>query len=159
MNVRIGFGKDTHKLVEGRSLTLGGVKIPNDKGLLGHSDADVIVHAIMDSLFGAAALGDIGTHFPDSDPVYKDISSLELLKKTAEIIADNGFSIQNIDCTIILQKPKIAGFINDIRKNIAEVLSIDIKNISIKATTSECLGPEGRGEGATAEAVSLILEK
>jgi 2-C-methyl-D-erythritol 2,4-cyclodiphosphate synthase len=154
--MRVGMGYDVHALETGRKLILGGVDVPHDKGLLGHSDADVLVHAIMDSLLGAAALGDIGSHFPDTDDRYKGISSMLLLSKVNDIIKMNGYKIVNIDATIIAQKPKISPFINSMRKNIAECLSMDINDISIKATTTEKLGYEGRCEGITAQSVCLI---
>lgn len=154
--MRIGLGYDVHKLVENRSLILGGVNIPYSKGLLGHSDADVLLHAIMDSLLGSLALGDIGKHFPDSDSSYKDISSLLLLKKVGELIKAKGFIIENIDSIIVAQSPKLAPFIDTMRVNISEVLSIDIDNISIKATTEEGLGFTGKKEGISAHSVCLV---
>ena len=160
--LRIGEGYDVHRLVEGRDLILGGVKIPYEKGLLGHSDADVITHVIMDSLFGAMALGDIGKHFPDSDDKYKGSSSIELLKETRSIIEkdldkkNKCFSICNIDSTIICEKPKLRNYIDDMRKNIADALSIDINQVSIKATTEEGLGFTGEGHGIAAKAISMI---
>jgi 2-C-methyl-D-erythritol 2,4-cyclodiphosphate synthase len=155
--MRIGMGYDVHKLVEGRKLILGGVLIPYEKGLLGHSDADVLIHAIMDSLLGAAALGDIGKHFPDTDPKYSGISSILLLKEVASLINNNGYEIGNIDATIIAQKPKMAPHIEEMRKNIASALDIDISKISIKATTEEGLGFTGRGEGISSQSISLLL--
>ena len=138
--MRIGMGYDVHKLVEDRKLIIGGVEIPFEKGLLGHSDADVLLHAIMDSLLGACALGDIGRHFPDTDIKYKGISSINLLEETGRIIFENGYSINNIDATIIAQKPKMSPHIETMRKNIAKALNIDINQINIKATTEEGLG-------------------
>lgn len=159
---RIGEGYDVHKLVDDRDLILGGVKIPYEKGLLGHSDADVLLHAVMDSLLGAMALGDIGKYFPDSDNKYKGISSIELLKEVSHIIEkeldknSKSFAIGNIDSTIICQKPKLRNYIDDMRKNIAAALSIDISKISIKATTEEGLGFTGEGLGIAARAISMI---
>ena len=154
--MRIGFGYDVHKLQHGRKLILGGVEIPSEKGLLGHSDADVLLHAICDALLGAAALGDIGKHFPDTDPKYKGINSLKLLQKTNSLIKDAGYSISNIDSTVVLQRPKIAPFVDAMRKNIAEALNIPIDTVSVKATTNEELGFIGSEEGAVAHAVTMI---
>lgn len=155
--MRIGHGYDVHKLVENRKLILGGVEIPYEKGLLGHSDADVILHAIMDSLLGACALGDIGKHFPDSDSQYKDADSVELLKCVVKIIKDAGYKISNIDSTVVAQAPKLAGYIEKMRKNIAEACGIDVNQISVKATTEEKLGFTGSGEGISATAVCLLI--
>jgi len=157
--MRIGLGYDVHKLVTERKLILGGVEINYDKGLLGHSDADVLVHAIIDSLLGAAALGDIGTHFPDSDSTYKGVSSLELLKKVADIIDKAGFQVGNIDATIIAQNPKMAPHIKNMRENICSSLNITIDQINIKATTEEGLGFTGRGEGISSESICIIEDK
>ncbi len=154
--MRIGMGYDVHKLVEGRKLILGGVDIPYEKGLLGHSDADVLIHAIMDALLGAAALGDIGKHFPDSDEKYKGISSLELLKHVSLLLQSKGYSIINIDSTIMAQKPKLAPYIDDMRKNIASVIGIDVDAVSVKATTEEGLGFTGEGLGISSNAVCLL---
>lgn len=154
--MRIGQGYDVHKLTEGRKLILGGVEIPYDKGLMGHSDADVLVHAIMDALLGAAALGDIGKHFPDSSDEYKNISSLFLLKKVYLLLKDNGYNTINIDATIVAQKPKLASYLEKMRENIACELETDIYNISIKATTEEGLGFTGNSEGIAAQAVCLL---
>lgn len=154
--MRIGLGYDVHKLVENRDLILGGVSIPHEKGLLGHSDADVLVHAIMDSLLGAAALGDIGKHFPDTSSEFKNISSMYLLSKVNDIIKKNGYSIGNIDATIIAQKPKMAPYISTMRKNIAETLEIDINKINIKATTEEGLGFTGSEEGISSQSICLL---
>ncbi|MGB9840619.1 2-C-methyl-D-erythritol 2,4-cyclodiphosphate synthase [Thermovenabulum sp.] len=154
--MRIGIGYDAHRLVEGRKLIVGGVNIPFEKGLLGHSDADVLVHAINDALLGAAALGDIGRHFPDTDPKYKDISSLVLMKRVAELLKVEGFGIVNIDSVIIAEKPKFAPYIEKMRENIAFALNIQKEKVSIKATTTEGMGFEGRGEGISAKAVCLI---
>ena len=154
---RIGTGWDIHKLVEGRDLILGGVKISSDKGCLGHSDGDALIHAIIDALFGAAAMGDIGTFFPDSDSRYKDISSLVLLKKTAEIIANAGYRIANIDATVILQKPKLADYKGAMCVSIAEALNIDLSLVSVKAKTAETmLGELGTGDAVVAQAVVLL---
>ncbi|MBQ2932925.1 MAG: 2-C-methyl-D-erythritol 2,4-cyclodiphosphate synthase [Clostridia bacterium] len=155
--MRIGFGYDVHAFSENRKLILGGVDIPHSIGLLGHSDADVLVHAIMDALLGAAALGDIGKHFPDTDALYKDADSLKLLTAVGNIIKENNYSISNIDATIAAQAPKLAPFIDEMRLNIAKALSLDISQISVKATTTEHLGFEGRKEGISAYAVCLIL--
>lgn len=157
--MRIGFGYDVHALVEGRKLILGGIEIPHEKGLLGHSDADVLLHAIMDALLGAAALGDIGKHFPDNDNTFKDIDSLILLAKTKKILEENGFSINNVDSTIVAQAPKLAPHINQMRENIAEVLELDTSRISVKATTTEHLGFEGRKEGISAFSAVTVLQK
>lgn len=155
--MRIGQGYDVHRLVEGRKLILGGIDIPYEKGLLGHSDADVLTHAIMDALLGAAALGDIGKHFPDSDEQYKGISSLLLLKEVKRILHHHGYGIHNIDATIIAQRPKMAPYIEQIRANIADVLSIDVDSINVKATTTEGLGFVGTGEGIAAQAAALLV--
>ena len=154
--MRIGHGYDVHRLVEGRTLILGGVNIPYEKGLLGHSDADVLVHAIMDALLGAAALGDIGKHFPDSDESYKNADSIELLKKVIELISKKGYAIENIDSTIIAQAPKLAPFIEKMRENIAAVCKIGIEQINVNATTEEKLGFTGEGLGISAHAVCII---
>lgn len=155
--MRIGFGYDVHQLVEGRKLILGGVEIENNNiGLLGHSDADVLIHSIMDSIFGALALGDIGKHFPDTDPEYKNISSMILLNRVYETMKVEGYLVGNIDATIGAQAPKLAPYIDEMRKNIAEVLNTDIKNINIKATTTEELGFVGRKEGMSSYSVSLL---
>lgn len=153
---RIGHGFDVHKLTEGRKLILGGVEIEHTLGLLGHSDADVLAHAIMDALLGALALGDIGKHFPDTDEKYKGADSLLLLKEVGAIISEKGYGICNIDSTISAQKPKLAPHIETMRKNIANVLSIDIGCISVKATTTEKLGFEGRCEGISATSVCIL---
>ena len=154
--MRIGQSQDTHKLVEGRDLFIGGVKIPYEKGLLGHSDADVLLHAIIESIIGAMGLRDIGTHFSDKDPKYEDISSLKLLEATYEMMCKEGYKIVNVDSLIIIERPKMAPYIDEMRKNIAEALHTDIKNINVKATCSEKMGFIGRGEGAVAQAVCLI---
>lgn len=154
--MRIGMGYDVHRLVEGRDLIMGGVKIPYEKGLLGHSDADVLLHAIMDALLGAAALGDIGKHFPDTDPKYEGASSVMLLKEVAGMLSDNLFFIENIDATIIAQKPKMRPYIDEMRTNIADALGIDINQVNVKATTEEGLGFTGTGEGISAQAICLL---
>ena len=156
--IRIGQGYDVHRLVEGRKLILGGKEIAYEKGLLGHSDADVLTHAICDALLGAAALGDIGKRFPDSDDKYKGINSLILLKEVGKLLDTMGCTINNIDATIIAQEPKISPYIQEIRGNIAEVLNLSIGAVSIKATTEEGLGFTGRKEGIAALAVALIEE-
>ena len=155
--MRIGMGYDVHKLTEGRDLILGGVNIPWEKGLLGHSDADVLIHAVMDALLGAAALGDIGKHFPDTDPAYKGISSVKLLVYVAELLKENGYTIGNIDATIIAQKPKMAPHIPQMRKNMAEAMGIPESSLNIKATTEEGLGFTGRQEGISAQAICLLI--
>ncbi|MGN8886477.1 2-C-methyl-D-erythritol 2,4-cyclodiphosphate synthase [uncultured Blautia sp.] len=155
--MRVGMGYDVHKLTEGRDLILGGVNIPWEKGLLGHSDADVLIHAVMDALLGAAALGDIGKHFPDTDPAYKGISSVKLLLHVTELLKQNGYSIGNIDATIIAQKPKMAPHIAQMRKNMAEAMQIPEDCLNIKATTEEGLGFTGRGEGIAAQAICLLI--
>ena len=154
--MRIGQSQDTHKLVEGRDLFIGGVKIPYENGLLGHSDADVLLHAIIESIIGAMGLRDIGTHFSDKDPKYEGISSLKLLEATYEMMCKEGYKIVNVDSLIIIERPKMAPYIDEMRKNIAEALHTDIKNINVKATCSEKMGFIGRGEGAVAQAVCLI---
>ena len=154
--MRIGHGYDVHKLVYDRELILGGVKIPYEKGLLGHSDADVLTHAIMDSLLGAAALGDIGKHFPDNDDSFKGADSVVLLKKVVELISTEGFSICNIDSTIIAQAPKISPFIESMREKISKACNINVSQINIKATTEEKLGFTGEGLGISAHAVCLL---
>ena len=154
--MRIGMGYDVHRLVEGRDLILGGVNIPFEKGLLGHSDADVVLHAIMDALLGAAALGDIGQHFPDTDPTYKGISSILLLKHVGALLRDNGFTIGNIDATIIAQRPKLAPFRPQMTANVAQALEISENQVCIKATTEEGLGFTGRQEGIAAQAIVLL---
>ncbi|SEA23368.1 2-C-methyl-D-erythritol 2,4-cyclodiphosphate synthase [Oribacterium sp. KHPX15] len=154
--MRIGTGYDVHKLVPGRKLILGGVTVPYELGLDGHSDADVIVHAIMDALLGAAALGDIGQHFPDNDPAYKGADSIKLLKEVGNILKKEGYKVGNIDSTIIAQRPKLMTFLPEMRKNVADALGLDINQVSIKATTEEHLGFTGRGEGISSQAVALI---
>jgi 2-C-methyl-D-erythritol 2,4-cyclodiphosphate synthase len=156
--IRVGMGYDVHKLTEGRDLILGGVNIPWEKGLLGHSDADVLIHAIMDALLGAAALGDIGKHFPDTDPAYKGISSVKLLVHVAGLLKENGYAVGNIDATIIAQKPKMAPHIPQMRKNMADALGIPESKINVKATTEEGLGFTGSGEGISSQAICLLTE-
>ena len=154
--MRIGQGYDVHRLVEGRKLILGGVEIPYEKGLLGHSDADVLLHAVMDALLGASALGDLGKHFPDTDPAYEGISSIALLKEVGKLLDENGFVIENIDATVIAQRPRLAPYREEMRMRIAEALHIDISQISIKATTEEGLGFTGSGEGISSSAITLL---
>lgn len=154
--MRIGQGYDVHKLVEGTDLILGGVKIPYEKGLLGHSDADVLVHAVMDALLGAAALGDIGEHFPDTDPKYKGASSIELLKKVGSLLEERGYVIENIDSVIIAQKPKLLTYRPQMAKNIAEALRLPLDKVNVKATTEEGMGFTGTGEGITSQAIVLL---
>lgn len=157
--MRIGMGYDVHKLTEGRKLILGGVEIPWNMGLLGHSDADVLVHAVMDALLGAAGLDDIGKHFPDTDDAYKGISSISLLEQVARLIEQAGYGIGNIDATVIAQKPKLRPYIDQMRTNMARALNISEKDINIKATTEEGLGFTGQGLGMASQAVCLIVEK
>lgn len=159
MSIRIGHGYDVHRLVSGRELILGGVHIPYERGLLGHSDADVLLHAISDALLGACALGDIGAHFPDSDERYRGADSLVLLSRTGEIIGEGGYSVGNIDATVIAQAPKLAPHIHTMRENIARALGIDIECVSVKATTEEGLGFTGDGSGIAAHAVCLVYKK
>lgn len=154
--MRIGMGYDVHRLTEDRKLIIGGVEIPYEKGLLGHSDADVLLHAIMDALLGAAALGDIGKYFPDSDPAYKGISSLVLLQKVGELLEENLYFIENIDAIIIAQAPKMRPYIDKMRENIAGTLGIDLSQINVKATTEEGLGFTGKGEGISSQAICML---
>jgi 2-C-methyl-D-erythritol 2,4-cyclodiphosphate synthase len=154
--MRIGFGYDVHPLAQGRRLVLGGVELAYERGLAGHSDADVLVHAIIDALLGAAALGDIGVHFPPSDPAYKDISSILLLRHVAGVLRDEGWRVGNIDATVVAQRPQLAPFISDMRQRISEALGIDKGKVSVKATTSEGLGFAGREEGIAAYAVAAL---
>lgn len=156
--MRAGMGYDVHKLVEGRKLILGGVIIPYEKGLLGHSDADVLVHAIMDALLGAAALGDIGKHFPDTEPEYKGISSIKLLEHVAALLDEQQYIVENIDATIIAQRPKMRPYIDEMRENIANALNISAEQVNVKATTEEGLGFTGSGEGISSQAI-CALEK
>lgn len=154
--MRIGMGYDVHRLVENRKLILGGVEIPYEKGLLGHSDADVLLHAIMDALLGAGALGDIGKHFPDTDPAYKGISSILLLEHVGQLLESERIKIGNIDATVIAQQPKLAPYIMNMRENIAKALNIDIQQINVKATTEEGLGFTGEGLGVASSAICLV---
>ena len=154
--MRIGHGYDVHKLVEGRDLILGGVKIPYEKGLLGHSDADVLLHAVSDALLGAAALGDIGRHFPDTDPAYKGADSLKLLACVVEKIRAAGYRVENVDVTMIAQKPKLMSYIPQMQKNIADTLGISLSQVNVKATTEEHLGFTGDGSGMSCHAVCLL---
>ena len=157
--MRIGHGYDVHRLVEGRKLILGGVSIPWDKGLLGHSDADVLLHALMDALLGAAALGDIGMHFPDTDEQYRGADSMALLRQVCRILSERGYTVGNVDCTVLAQRPKLAPYIRQMRENIAAALSVSVDRVSVKATTEEGLGFTGEGLGIAAHAVALIHEK
>lgn len=159
IDMRIGHGYDTHRLVSDRKLILGGVDIPFEKGLLGHSDADVLAHAVMDALLGALAAGDIGRHFPDCDPVYKDADSLKLASCVAGIVEKRGYVIANIDATVIAQRPKLAPYIESMRENLAAALGISADHINIKATTDEGMGFTGRGEGISAHAVTLLQKE
>ncbi|MDE6214589.1 MAG: 2-C-methyl-D-erythritol 2,4-cyclodiphosphate synthase [Lachnospiraceae bacterium] len=154
--MRIGMGYDVHRLVEGRKCIIGGVEIPYEKGLLGHSDADVLLHAVMDALLGAAALGDIGKHFPDTDPAYQGISSLKLLEHVAGLLEESLFLVENIDATIIAQAPKMRPYIEEMRANIAKALGIETSQVNVKATTEEGLGFTGKGEGISAQAICLL---
>lgn len=157
--MRIGHGYDVHRLTENRKLILGGVSIPYEKGLLGHSDADVLVHAVMDSLLGALALGDIGKHFPDTDPKYKGADSIELLRHVTGLINEHGYTLGNLDATVIAQAPKLAPYIEQMRKNIADAIGCDISQVNVKATTEEKLGFTGDGSGISAHCVCLLTEK
>ncbi len=156
--MRIGTGYDVHRLVEGRRLIMGGVEIPHEKGLQGHTDADVLLHAVMDALLGAAALGDIGRHFPDTDPKYEGADSLRLLEIVGELVKQEGYKIANIDATIIAQKPKMSPHIESMRENIARALEADISQINVKATTEEGLGFTGEGAGISSQAICLLEE-
>ena len=157
--MRIGFGYDTHRLKTGRRLIIGGVEVPYTKGLYGHSDADVLIHAIIDSLLGAACLGDIGMHFPPTEPAYKDISSIELLDRTAVLLGEKGYAVENIDSTVVCEAPKLKGHIPAMVEKMASTLGCDPSAINVKAKTDEGLGFRGRGEGISAYAVSLIKER
>jgi len=157
LDLRIGFGYDVHRLVPGRMLILGGVQVECELGLLGHSDADVLLHAIGDALLGAAALGDLGTHFPDTDPAYAGISSLILLREIGSKLAGRGFRPLNVDATVVAQRPKLAPYVPEMRRRIAEALQVDVERVSVKATTTEGLGFAGRGEGIAAYAIALVL--
>lgn len=154
--MRIGMGYDVHRLADNRKCIIGGVEIPYERGLLGHSDADVLLHAIMDALLGAAALGDIGKHFPDTDSAYKDADSLKLLERVGELLEEEAFLIENIDATIIAQAPKMRPYIDRMRQNIADTLQIDISQVNVKATTEEGLGFTGSGEGISAQAICML---
>ena len=156
--MRIGHGYDVHKLVEGRKLILAGVEIPHEKGLLGHSDADVLTHALMDALLGACALGDIGHLFPDDDPAYKGANSLELLNEVAQLLKKKGFLVGNVDVTVVAQAPRIAPFVPAMRQNLAKALGLPLERVSVNATTEEHMGFTGRGEGISAHAVCLVEE-
>lgn len=155
--MRIGMGYDVHKLVEGRKLIIGGVEIPHEKGLLGHSDADVLLHAISDALLGAAALGDIGKHFPDTDPKYKGADSLKLLARVGELLEENNYFVENIDATIIAQQPKMRPHIDKMRENIAGALGIEVSQVNVKATTEEGLGFTGSMEGISSQAICMLI--
>ncbi len=155
--MRVGMGYDVHKLTEGRKLILGGVEIPFEKGLLGHSDADVVLHAIMDALLGAAALGDIGKHFPDTDPAYKGISSIELLRHVGQLLEEHHYIIENIDATIIAQRPKLRPYMDQMVENTAKALQIEVSQVNYKATTEEGLGFTGTGEGISAQAICSLI--
>ena len=157
--MRIGHGYDVHRLVTGRKLILGGVDVPYDKGLLGHSDADVLLHAIADAILGAIGEGDIGKHFPDTDPAYKGISSIKLLRHVMALAGNKGYKIGNLDATIVAQRPKLAPYIREMRANIAEALEADLDRVNVKATTTEELGFPGRGEGIASYAVALLERK
>ncbi len=154
--MRVGMGYDVHRLTVGRKLIMGGVEIPFEKGLLGHSDADVLVHAVMDALLGAAALGDIGKHFPDTDPEYEGVSSIRLLEHVGRILEENGYVIENIDATIIAQRPKMRPYIDQMRENMAKALGIETDQVSVKATTEEGLGFTGTGDGISSHAICAI---
>lgn len=156
--MRVGTGYDVHRLVAGRRLILGGVDVPYEKGLLGHSDADVLIHAISDALLGAAGLGDIGNHFPDTDPAYKGVSSRKILADVAARLREAGLAVMNVDSVIIAERPKLAPFIPEMRRNIASDLGVPEGRVNVKATTTEGLGPEGRGEGMAAQAVCALYE-
>ncbi|OLR58910.1 2-C-methyl-D-erythritol 2,4-cyclodiphosphate synthase [Anaerostipes sp. 494a] len=157
--MRIGMGYDVHKLVEGRDLILGGIHVPYEKGLLGHSDADVLLHAISDALLGAAALGDIGKHFPDTDPAFHNADSMKLLEEVVRLVEEKGYKIENVDATVIAQKPKLASFIPDMKKNISKVLKVTEDQVNVKATTEEHLGFTGEGLGISSNAVCLLTER
>lgn len=159
INFRVGIGYDVHKLVDGRKLFLGGIEIPSDKGLEGHSDADALLHSICDALLGAASLGDIGKHFPNTDERFKDISSLVLLEKVNELISNNGYSIGNIDSTVLAEKPKLLPYIEQMRNKIAETLKLNLEQVSIKATTNEKIGFIGREEGIAAISIALLYKQ
>lgn len=155
-DIRIGTGYDVHRLVEGRKMVLGGVIIPFEKGTLGHSDGDALSHAVADAILGALALGDIGKHFPDTDPDFKDIYSIKLLERVANLILDKGYRVSNLDSTLILQEPKVMGYVSEMRKNLSDALGVSVDNISVKATTEEGLGFTGDGAAVAAHAVCLL---
>jgi 2-C-methyl-D-erythritol 2,4-cyclodiphosphate synthase len=157
--VRIGFGYDSHRLVKGRRLVLGGIEIPHDRGLSGHSDADVLVHAVCDAILGALAAGDIGSHFPDTDPAYKDIPSLKLLEHVRFLGAQKGYCVHNVDTTIVLELPRISGYVPEMAAKLAETLNVSVENISVKVKTNEGMGFAGRQEGVAAYAVVTITKK
>lgn len=157
--MRVGFGYDVHRLVEERKLILGGVEIPYEKGLLGHSDADVLVHAVMDAMLGAAGMGDIGRHFPDSDNQYKGIDSMILLQKVTELLTEAGYMVNNIDVTVVAQRPKLAGYISQMEANLAKAVQVEEDAVNVKATTTEKLGFEGEGLGMSAYAVCTIQKR
>lgn len=157
--MRVGMGYDVHRLVQKRELILGGVKIDFEQGLLGHSDADVLLHAIMDAILGAAALGDIGKHFPDTDPAYKGASSIRLLERVRELVEEEGYRVVNVDATIIAQQPKMRPHIESMRENIAKALRVEVRQINVKATTEEGLGFTGTGEGISSQAICMLEEK
>ncbi|MBQ3135552.1 MAG: 2-C-methyl-D-erythritol 2,4-cyclodiphosphate synthase [Oscillospiraceae bacterium] len=157
--IRIGHGYDVHRLVEGRNLILGGVLVPYEFGLLGHSDADVLTHAVMDALLGAAALGDIGKHFPDTDPAYKGADSLKLLDHVMRLLEDKGWTVGNVDATIVAQKPKLAAYLPEMKTNLAQHMNVDPEQVNVKATTEEKLGFTGTGEGMAVHAVALLTSK
>ncbi|MED4292361.1 2-C-methyl-D-erythritol 2,4-cyclodiphosphate synthase [Priestia megaterium] len=159
MNIRVGQGFDVHEFAEGRPLIIGGLEIPYEKGLLGHSDADVLLHTIADALLGATAKGDIGKHFPDTDPEFKDADSAKLLQHVWKLLKDEGYELSNVDCTIIAQKPKMAPYIEPMRERIAQLLEASISQINVKATTTEKLGFTGREEGIAAQAAVLVYQK
>ena len=158
-NMRVGMGYDVHKLVEGRDLILGGVKVPYEKGLLGHSDADVLLHAITDAILGAAALGDIGKHFPDTDPAYHNADSMKLLEAVVDLIEEKGYEVGNVDATVIAQRPKLLNYIPMMKENISKVLKVDPGQVNVKATTEEHLGFTGEGLGISAQAVCLLTKR
>lgn len=158
VDIKIGFGFDVHSFAEGRKLILGGIEIPSDKGLQGHSDADVLLHAISDALLGALALGDIGQHFPNTDPKWKDVKSSVILKHCYQLVKEQGYNLSNIDCMLAMEQPKILPFVESIRKNLAELMQVSLNQISIKATTTEKLGFVGRSEGAVATAIVLLTK-
>lgn len=158
LDIKIGFGFDVHSFAEGRKLILGGIEIPSDKGLQGHSDADVLLHAISDALLGALALGDIGQHFPNTDPKWKDVKSSVILKHCYQLVKEQGYNLSNIDCMLAMEQPKILPFVESIRKNLAELMQVSLNQISIKATTTEKLGFVGRSEGAVATAIVLLTK-